>query len=61
MSEYGQYSYEAEVRAKYEDAKREVYGEGHGPLPWLAVVALWFFRQRSIRRLRRMDRREAAK
>lgn len=59
MSEYGQYSSEAEVRAGFEDAKRAIYEEGRGPLAWLAVVALWFLRWRSIRRLRRMDRRDA--
>jgi hypothetical protein len=54
---YGNYDSEAEVRAEYDAAKRKVFEEGHGPLARVAVAALWIIRRRSIRRLRKMDRR----
>ncbi len=57
MGSYGSHSSEAEVRAEYEAAKRKVFGEGHGLPARIAVAALWIIRQRSIRRLRKMDRR----
>ena len=57
MSGYGSHSSEAEDRAGYDEAKRKVFEESHGPLAWVAVAALWIIRQRSIRRLRKMDRR----
>ena len=57
MSGYGSHSSEAEVRAEYDAAKAKAFEESHGPLAWIAVAALWIIRQRSIRRLRKMDRR----
>ena len=57
MGSYGSHSSEAEVRAEYDAAKRKVFEESHGPFARVAVAALWIIRQRSIRRLRKMDRR----
>ena len=57
MSGYGSHSSEAEVRAEYDAAKRKVFEESRNPIAWVAAAALWIIRQRSIRRLRKMDRR----
>jgi len=52
---YGEYDPEAEVRDSYAEAKRKVLAEG-SPLGPLAVLALWVVRERTIRRLRKIDR-----
>ncbi len=59
VSSYGSHAPEAEVRAEYDAAKRKVCEESRGPFAWIAVAALWVIRQRSISRLRKMDRRDA--